>query len=116
MSRSPHMTGRRQPESTDETRTAADLLDDDGNIDRSAVASIANAGTHREGRVFGDEITEIRRRLLGGETVREIAEDIDRGYQTVRHHARGTREHPHGDEPDIGVLEYGPGGWEVADE
>lgn len=110
------MTGRGSSASTGETRTAADLLDDDGRIDPSAVASLTNGIADREDRVQASEASEIRRRLLNGETTTEIAEDIGRAASTVRPHAKGEVDYPRNETPEVPPLEYGPGGWRSTDE
>ena len=99
MSGTPHMTGRVDSDSTGQVRSASDLLDDDGNVDRSEIASITNGTADRSDRVQASEATEIRQRLFRGESVAAIAKDLDRGSSTVRSHAKGDREYPRDETP-----------------
>jgi len=110
---SPHMTGRAEPQTDGETRAAADLLDKNGNVDRSKLAEITN---HTADSVEANEVTTIRRRLFAGATVNEVADDIDRGESTVRKHAKGNFGYPNGETPDMRPLQYRDGEWWVVDD
>jgi len=112
----PHMTGRSSSASTGETRTAADLLDDDGTVDHSAIASISNSNADRDGRVDVAEASEIRRRLLQGESQADIGDDLGRGMMTIWEHAHGNIDPVGNETPEVPPVEYVDGEWQVVDD
>jgi len=113
---SPHMTGRAEPESKSDSRSAADLLDENGKVDVSKIHEITNAGGHAVGSPTPEEVTKMRQRLIRGDTYREVAASMDWGSETVRLYARGDREVA-GGEPACPPVEYRRGeGWVVVDE
>jgi len=105
----PHMTGHDEPETRGETRSASELLNDDGTVDTSAVMSIAKRDNSTA------EASEIRRRLLQGETRAEVADDLGRGQGTICNHAHGAVDYV-GGEPECPPVEYVDGQWQVVDD
>jgi len=114
---SPHMTGQRNGENAaTDTISASDLLDADGRVDQSALASMTNGVADRDDRVQASESDTIRRELLRGATTTALAEELGYNPETIRAHAKGARDYPRNETPERPPLEYGPGGWGVADE
>jgi len=111
----PHMTGRAEPDAGGDQLDPSDLLGEDGTVDQSAVKSIANGGADRADRVQASESDTIRRQLLTGATTTALAEDLGYDPGTVRAHAKGKRDYPRDETPDLPPLQYGPGGWVVVD-
>lgn len=80
--------------STD-TLDAADLLDEDGNIDVSAVKEITNAGNMNNSPVTPGECCMFRHTVRRG--VRPCEIDTEYNQATVRRHVRGACNHEHGE-------------------
>jgi len=104
----PHMTGRSEPESTDDHLSASDLLGEDGRVDRSAIASVSNAPSEFDPA----EVSEIRRRLVDGATMAELADEFDRHWKTIRKHAKADQNYANNETPEMPPVEHK---WQVVD-
>ena len=115
MSGTPHMTGRGSADDASESRSVSELLDDDGTVDHSTIREITNAGGHTVDSPGAEEVTEMRQRLVDGESYRDVAKAMGRGGETIRLYARGDREVSDG-EPRCPPVEYRDGEWWVVDD
>lgn len=114
---SPHMTGRSEPDASGETRSASELLDDDGKVDTSKIHELTNAGGAPVDKVDAEEVTEMRQRLILGKTTGEVSKEMDRSAEIVRLHAKGEAKTTYDSEPDCPPVEYrGGDGWVVTDD
>jgi len=111
-----HPTGRAEPDSGGDAIEPSDLLGEDGTVDRSALASITNGRADRGDRVQASEAAAMRRELLGGGSVRGVAEAHDIAQSTVRDHAHGRVSYPNGETPDMPTVAYREGHWQVVDD
>jgi len=105
---------REKSESESETLSAADLLDDNGSVDTSAVLSISLSEISIGESPTGAEVTEWRQRLIRGETYHKIAQDADWAAETVRAHAKGEQDCD--GEPDCRPVDWAGGDWTVVDD
>jgi len=102
-------------ETHDETIAAADLLDENGRIDRSAVASRVLSGRPSHVEIDAEDCTAIRTHLLKCGHAGETAECFGYGQTAIRRHAKGECHH-YPDEVDAPALAYRAGvGWHEVD-
>jgi len=89
---------------------AADLLDENGKIDTSKVMSQSHSVARRGDRLDAEQASEIRRRLVSGESSRELAAEFAVAQSTIRDHASGERRYPDA-EPDFPPVEFDRDAW-----
>jgi len=104
----PHMTGRAEPDAGGDQLDPSDLLSDDGTVDHSAVASISNSTSDLDPA----EVSEIRRRLVDGASMAELADEFDRHWKTIRKHAKADQNYANNETPEMPPVENT---WRVVD-
>lgn len=114
----PNMSGRTDaPTQNDDTLDPADLLDENGDVNISAVKSVTNSPTNRSDSfaVTAETCATARELLVDGMTSKEAARELTIGSTTVSKHARGACYHTR-DEVDHPPVEYDGGEWVISDE
>lgn len=108
----PNMSGRTDDASTtDDGMDLTDLLDDDGNVNISAIKSVTNGNPKP---VSPETCAAARELLADGLTTAEAAAELTIGSTTVSKHARDACYHT-SDEVDHPPVAYERGEWVIDD-
>ena len=113
----PHMTGRKETYTKTKTRSASELLDSDGKIDISKVRSLSKRGNKSgHSKLTPQQASDIRKQLINGQSVRQLAQKFDVDKQSILNHANGEIEYCGSGKPEHAPLEYVNNSWRVADD
>lgn len=95
---------------------ASDLLDENGNVDRSRLWSAVNAANAASKTITPDRCATIRERVLDTQHAGKTADAMDHGHTAVRRHAKGECHHMDRQVDHPPLTHERGAGWRAADE